>query len=248
MTPVSQTNILEVKKIYASYGIVPAIIDVSLYVKEREIVTLLGVNGAGKTSTLNAIYSILPISSGEIYSCGHTIHSVAPQNLLGLGICYVPEREKVFDPMSVMDNLILGSYSRRRKGEKEKIERDLTTVFNIFPVLEKYRKRFAGVLSGGERQMLALGRALMSSPRLLLLDEPSLGLAPLIITHLMRLIADMRERGLSVLLVEQNARAALKIADRGYVLESGKITIRATTQELLSNEMVRAAYLSGRIR
>jgi branched-chain amino acid transport system ATP-binding protein len=150
--------------------------------------------------------------------------------------------------MSVMDNLILGSYSRRRKGEKEKIERDLTTVFNIFPVLEKYRKRFAGVLSGGERQMLALGRALMSSPRLLLLDEPSLGLAPLIITHLMRLIADMRERGLSVLLVEQNARAALKIADRGYVLESGKITIRATTQELLSNEMVRAAYLSGRIR
>jgi len=147
--------------------------------------------------------------------------------------------------MTVMDNLILGSYSRRGRGNREEIKRNFATVFKLFPILEKYKGRLAGTLSGGERQMLTLGRALMSSPKLLLLDEPSLGLAPTLITEVMRLIAEMRDRGLSVLLVEQNARAALRIADRGYVVEGGRMTIEGTAEQLLSDERVESAYLGG---
>ena len=160
-------------------------------------------------------------------------------------MCYVPEGGKVFTPMTVMDNLILGSYSRRGKGKREEIKRSFAMAFKLFPILKASRKRLAGTLSGGERQMLTLARAFMSSPSLLLLDEPSLGLAPMMITEVMRLIAKMRDRGLSVLLVEQNARAALRIADRGYVIEGGKITIAGGSDQLLSDERVRSAYLGG---
>lgn len=245
---INQEKILEMREVYANYGPVPALTDVSLYVKEREIVTLLGANGAGKTTTLNTIYAVLPIVRGEVFFRGQHIKGLAPQKLVSLGICYIPEGGKVFAPMTVIDNLVLGSYSRHGKGKKEEIERDFATVFKLFPLLKEYRKRLAGTLSGGERQMLTLARGLMSSPRLLLLDEPSLGLAPTLITEVMRLIAEMRDRGLSVLLVEQNARAALRIADRGYVMEGGKITIEGTAEQLLSDERVRSAYLGGKSR
>lgn len=245
---VNQEKVLEVREVYANYGPVPALTDVSLYVKEREIVTLLGANGAGKTTTLNTIYGIVPIMRGEVFFHEQRIKGLMPHKLVSLGICYIPEGGKVFAPMTVMDNLILGSYSRRGKGKREEIERDFATVFKLFPLLKEYRRRLAGTLSGGERQMLTLARGLMSSPRLLLLDEPSLGLAPTLITEVMRLIAEMRDRGLSVLLVEQNARAALRIADRGYVMERGRITIEGTAEQLLSDERVRSAYLGGKSR
>lgn len=245
---VNQEKVLEVREVYANYGPVPALTDVSLHVKEREIVTLLGANGAGKTTTLNTIYGIVPIVRGEVFFHEQRIKGLMPHKLVSLGICYIPEGGKVFAPMTVMDNLILGSYSRRGKGKREEIERDFATVFKLFPLLKEYRRRLAGTLSGGERQMLTLARGLMSSPRLLLLDEPSLGLAPTLITEVMRLIAEMRDRGLSVLLVEQNARAALRIADRGYVMERGRITIEGTAEQLLSDERVRSAYLGGKSR
>ena len=245
---VNQDKVLDVKGVYASYGPVPALTDVSLHVNEREIVTLLGANGAGKTTTLNTIYGILPMVKGDVVFKGQQIKGLTPQKLVTLGICYVPEGGKIFAPMSVMDNLILGSYSRHGKGKREELESNLATVFRLFPVLKEYRRRLAGTLSGGERQMLTLARGLMSSPRLLLLDEPSLGLAPTLITEVMRLIAELRDKGLSVLLVEQNARAALRIADRGYVMEGGKITIEGSAEQLLSDERVRSAYLGGKCR
>jgi len=235
------------KEVYANYGPVPALINVSLYVKEGEIVTFLGANGAGKTTTLNTIYGVVPTVRGEVLFFGQHINGLTPQKLPGLGICYIPEGVKVFAPMTVMDNLLLGSYSRRGKERTKEIERNFATVFNLFPVLKKSRKRLAGTLSGGERQMLTIARGLMSSPKLILLDEPSLGLAPLLIAEVMRLIAELRGKGLSVLLVEQNARAALRIADRGYVMERGKIVIEGTAPQLISNDRVKSAYLGGKI-
>jgi branched-chain amino acid transport system ATP-binding protein len=236
-------SILELRSVHARYKRVPALTDVSLNVIKGEIVTLLGSNGAGKTSTLNAIYGLLPLVKGEILFQSRNLRGLTPQKLVDLGICYVPEGGKAFAPMSVMDNLILGSYSMRGRGKKEEIERNFATVFNLFPVLKAAKKRLAATLSGGERQMLTLARALMSSPRFLLLDEPSLGLAPKLITEVMRLVSEMRDMGLSVLLIEQNARAALRIADRGYVMEGGKIIIDGTTKQLLSDERVKSAYL-----
>jgi len=245
---VIREKILEMKEVYANYGPVIALINVSLYVKKGEIVTFLGANGAGKTTTLNAIYGVLPIVRGEVIFDGQRINGLAPQKLPAMGICYVPEGVKVFAPMTVMDNLLLGSYSRRGKERKKEIERNLATGFDLFPILKERRQRLAGTLSGGERQMLAIARGLMSSPRLLLLDEPSLGLAPALITEVMRLIAKLRDRGLSVLLVEQNARAALRVADRGYVMERGKIVIEGIAEQLLYDERVRSAYLGGKSR
>ncbi len=245
---IDQQNILEMKGVYVNYGPVPVLTNVTLHVKEREIVTLLGVNGAGKTTTLNTIYGVLPLVRGEVFFYGQRIKRLTMRKLVSMGICYIPEGGKIFAPMTVMDNLVLGTYSRRGKGKKKEIERDFATVFKLFPRLKKYRRRLAGTLSGGERQMLTLARGFISSPKLLLLDEPSLGLAPTLITEVMRLIAEMRDRGLSVLLVEQNARAALRIADRGYVIERGKIVIEGTAEQLFSDERVRSAYLGGKCR
>jgi len=236
-------SILELRSVDARYKRVPALTDVSLHVEKGEIVTLLGSNGAGKTTTLNAIYGLLPLVKGEVLFQSRSVRGLTPQKLVNLGICYVPEGGKVFAPMSVMDNLVLGSYSMRGRGRKEEVERNFTTVFNLFPVLKAAKKRLAATLSGGERQMLTLARALMSSPRFLLLDEPSLGLAPKLITEVMRLVSEMRDMGLSVFLIEQNARAALRIADRGYVMEGGRIIIDGTTNQLLSDGRVKSAYL-----
>ena len=239
----TESFILELEGVHARYGNVPALSSVSLNLAEGEIVTLLGGNGAGKTSTLNSIYGILPPIRGEVKYRGADIRRLSPQRLVRQGLCLVPEGGRIFGPLSVMDNLILGSYSRRGRQHGPERKENLALVFSLFPVLSSSRKRRAETLSGGERQMLALGRALMSSPRLLLLDEPSLGLAPLLITELMQQIGALRSRGLSVLLVEQNARAALKIADRGYIIEGGRISIQGSARELLADERVAAAYL-----
>jgi len=239
----NEKTLLDLRDVCVSYGFRQALLGVSLNVAENEIVTLLGANGAGKTTTLNAICGILPLRKGEILFRGQRLSRFSQQKIVDLGIIHVPEGRRIFAPMSVMDNLILGAYRRYVKGEKGAIEKDLNAIFELFPVLGKQRKRLSGTLSGGEQQMLALARGIMSSPTLLLLDEPSLGLAPLIVSELMRAIADLRDRGLAILLVEQNARVALRIAGRGYVMERGTIVIQGTAEGLCSDERVRTAYL-----
>jgi len=237
---------MELKELSVNYGPVPALRRLFLHVNAGEIATLLGANGAGKTTTLKTIYGLLPVLEGEVLFFGEPIKGLPPYKLVERGMGFVLQEKAIFAPMSVMDNLILGGYSRRGRKKKEERERNLDIVFNLFPVLKSRRKQKAGTLSGGEQQMLAVGRVLMSNPKLLLLDEPSLGLAPLIIAEMMHVIAELKNHGISVFLVEQNARAALKVAERGYVLEGGKIVTEGTSKELVLDEKVSSAYLGGR--
>jgi branched-chain amino acid transport system ATP-binding protein len=246
MMDVCQEKALELKELSVNYGSVPALRDVSLHVNAGEIATLIGANGAGKTTSLKAIYGLIPILGGEVLFFGEAIKELPPYKLVERGMGLVAQERAIFAPMSVMDNLILGGYCRRSREKKKERERNYSTVFNLFPILKSRKKQKAGTLSGGEQQMLAVGRVLMSNPRLLLLDEPSLGLAPLIIAEMMRVIAELRVRGISVFLIEQNARAALRIADRGYVVAGGKIVTEGTAAQLISDEKVRSAYLGGR--
>ena len=246
MADVCPKKALELKDLSVNYGSVPALRHVSLHVNAGEIVTLLGANGAGKTTTLKAIYGLIPVAEGEVLLFGEPIKGLPAYEAVERGMSFVAEEKTIFSPMIVLDNLILGGYCRRGRKNKEERERNLATVFNLFPVLKHRQKQKAGTLSGGEQQMLAVGRALMSSPKLLFLDEPSLGLAPLVIAEMMRVISELRGRGLSLFLVEQNARAALKIADRGYVMEGGRVITEGTAAELLDDEKVRSAYLGGK--
>ena len=236
---------LKVKNINTFYGQVHALKNVSLHLNAGEIVTLIGANGAGKTTILNSLSSVTPPKSGEILFNGMPITNLAPDRVVDLGISQVPEGRQVFKPLTVEDNLELGAYLRfRRREGRGAIKKELEEIYSLFPRLQERRKQMAGTLSGGEQQMLAIGRALMAKPKILLLDEPSMGLAPLVVQEIFAVIENLRrEKGTTVLLVEQNAKAALKMADRGYVLETGKVILEGIASELLNNKEIQRAYL-----
>lgn len=236
---------LKVKNINTYYGQVHALKNVSLHLSDGEIVTLIGANGAGKTTILNSLSAIVPPSGGEILFDGVAINGFSPDKIVELGISQVPEGRQVFKPLTVEENLELGAYLRFRKREgRGAIKKEMDSVYDLFPVLKERRRQMAGTLSGGEQQMLAIGRALMAKPRLLLLDEPSMGLAPLVVQDIFTVIENLRkEKRTTVLLVEQNAKIALKSADRGYVLETGKVILEGDAAELLENNEVQRAYL-----
>lgn len=234
---------LEIHGISAHYGGVRALDDVSFKLDEEEILALIGGNGAGKTTLLNLISGMIRPSRGNIIFKGKSILSLSPEKIVDLGIIQVPEGRHVFGPLTVKENLELGAYRRRGKQNKKKILDDFEYILALFPVLEKRLKQRAETLSGGEQQMLAIGRALMGRPILLLLDEPSLGLAPLVVQEIISIIEKLRNEGTTILLVEQNARAALKISHRAYVLETGKVRVQGKSSELMENEAVKKAYL-----
>jgi branched-chain amino acid transport system ATP-binding protein len=227
-----------------SYGKVEAVSGVSLEMQAGHIVTVIGPNGAGKTTLLAALMGLLP-SKGESWYEAQDLRILSTEERVRRGICLVPERRELFTEMTVADNLILGAYTRWR--DREAVQRDLEEVYERFPRLSERRGQLARTLSGGERQMLALGRALMAKPRLLLLDEPSLGLAPLIVREIFRIVTGLRELGVSILLVEQNARAALETADYGYVLETGSIVHSGPAVNLIHDPRVIASYLGGKV-
>ena len=231
---------LELKGVCTYYGNIQALWDVDLHIDEGEIVTLVGANGAGKLTTLMSICGVVPVRRGEILFDGKPITRQKADSIVRLGISQVPEGRLIFPELTVTENLELGAYLRR---DTDAIRRDLDYMFTLFPILAKRREQAGGTLSGGEQQMLAISRALMSRPRLLLLDEPSLGLAPIIINQIFEIIRKVNSEGTTVFLVEQNANQALRIADRGYVIETGRITMHDAGDNLLSNEKVRKAYL-----
>jgi branched-chain amino acid transport system ATP-binding protein len=235
------TALLEVRDLCVAYGKVEAVHHAGLRVEEGRIVTVIGPNGAGKTTLLAALMGLLA-ARGSVSYLGKDMAHVEPEQRVSHGLCLVPERRELFSAMTVEDNLVLGAFHRYRKRDKG-IAADFDQVFQLFPRLKERRAQLAGTLSGGERQMLALGRALMSRPRLLMLDEPSLGLAPLIVRDIFRVIAGLRETGVSILLVEQNARAALQVADYGYVLETGEVVLEGAADALISNPRVIESYL-----
>ncbi len=233
--------ILELKDIHTSYGNIDALKGISLKVFPGEIVTIIGANGAGKSTTLMSICGIVPLKKGEIYYDGRAVHGKPADTLPELGLCQVPEGRRIFPRLSVRDNLEMGAFFRKDHSE---IESDLDHVFELFPVLKDRHAQLGGTLSGGEQQMLAIGRALMSRPKLLLLDEPSLGLAPLIVQKIFDIVSEINEKeGTTILLVEQNANLALQVATRGYVLETGAIILEDEAGSLLNNPEIRKAYL-----
>jgi branched-chain amino acid transport system ATP-binding protein len=234
---------LQVTELRSGYGAIEALKGISLEVQEGELVSILGANGAGKTTLLKTIAGLLAPRRGRVLFMGREISGRPPDQILREGIALVPERRRIFGPLRVLDNLLLGAYARRGDGD---VSQRLETVYGLFPVLRERRAQLGGTLSGGEQQMLAIGRALMSRPRLLLLDEPSLGLAPLVVREIFRLLADLRRGGTTILLVEQNARMGLQIADRAYVLETGRVKLEGRAAALLEDEGLKAAYLGGR--
>lgn len=234
-------TLLEARDIHVAYGKIEAVAGVALRVARGQIVTVIGPNGAGKSSLLNAIMGLVPCSGG-LSLAGADIARLAVEDRVALGMCLVPESRELFTEMSVLDNLILGTYARFRKGERN-FDADIEGVYDLFPRLRERKAQRAGTLSGGERQMLAIGRALMARPTLLMLDEPSLGLAPRIVREILRVVVSLRERGVSLLIVEQNARAALQIADYGYVIEGGRVVLEGPAAELQADANVVATYL-----
>ncbi len=232
---------LNIKNINTYYGNIQALKDVSIDITEGEIITLIGANGAGKTTTLMSISGIIPPKSGTITFNGNQISGMSPEKIVKTGLCHVPEGRRIFPYLTVLENLDMGAFLR---NDKEEIKKDLNDIFDLFPILAERRHQQGGTLSGGEQQMLAISRALMSRPKLLLLDEPSLGLAPLIIRQIFEIIEMLNKKNnTTIFLVEQNANLALKIAHRGYVIENGRITLSDTGKNLLTNEDVKKAYL-----
>jgi branched-chain amino acid transport system ATP-binding protein len=238
--------LLEVRGLSARYGAVAALRDVSLDVRAGELVALIGANGAGKSTLLRTIAGLMAPTAGRVALEGRDVTGQPPEAILRAGIALVPERRRVFADLTVLDNLELGGYALPRGGDfRRRLDAGVDDAYRLFPVLHRRRGQLAGTLSGGEQQMLAIGRALMSRPRLLLCDEPSLGLAPLIVQDIMRLLATLRDAGTTILLVEQNARMALRAADRAYVLETGSVVLVGSGAELLDNDELKAAYLGG---
>ena len=233
--------VLEVENINVYYGSIHAIKGISFEVNEGEIVTLIGANGAGKSTTLNTISGLLHPSTGSVSFLGQPLAKIQPHKIVERGLAQVPEGRRVFAQMTVQENLEMGAYTQGNKN----IHEDLEKVYELFPRLKERMTQTAGTLSGGEQQMLAMGRALMSRPKLLMLDEPSMGLAPILVEQIFDIIADLHKTGATILLVEQNAQMALSIASRGYVMETGKIVTTGTGKELLSSPEVRKAYLGG---
>ena len=230
--------LLEVKGLHVSYGAIHAIKGIDLHVNKGEVVTILGANGAGKTTTLRTISGLLKPTEGSIVFDGKDITPVQAHDIVGLGMSHSPEGRRVFGTLSVEENLMMGAYSLKKYDAKT-----LEWIYEILPRLQERTKQLAGTLSGGEQQMLAIGRAIMSKPKLLILDEPSLGLAPVLVKVIFKAIREIAQSGVTVLLVEQNAKAALKLPDRGYVLELGRITHTGSSEELLNSEVIQEAYL-----
>lgn len=235
---------LEIQDISVHYGMIEAMRGVSLKVLPGQIVSLIGANGAGKSSLLNSISGVVPISAGSIRLEGEALDGSSAEKVVGRGVIQVPEGRQVFAQMTVIENLLLGAYSRRKSFTKS----DMDSVFELFPRLAERHEQLAGLLSGGEQQMLAIGRALMSQPRFLLLDEPSMGLAPLVVKSIFSTLRVLNSQGMSILLVEQNAKAALKLSDYTYVLTSGKLTREGPSKELLNDDQINEAFLGKRVR
>lgn len=235
--------LLKIRNLSTHYGKIRALDGISMHIWEGEIVSLIGANGAGKSTLLNNISGVVNVSSGTIAFNGEEIIKKRPEERVSLGISQIPEGRQIFNSFTVFDNIMLGAYLRHRREDKKEIQSDLKEVFETFPILEERKKQRAGTLSGGEQQMLAIARGLMAKPRLLMLDEPSLGLAPKITTEIMEVIKRLKERNLTILLVEQNARAALKISDRAYVFETGNVLLQGRGGDLLLDGDVKRAYL-----
>jgi branched-chain amino acid transport system ATP-binding protein len=233
---------LKIRNLHVHYGVIHAIKGVSFEVNEGEIVTLIGSNGAGKTTILKAISQLLEATEGDIEFLDNSLSTYKPHEVVHIGLSHVPEGRHVFPGLTVLENLEMGAYYRK---DKQKIKEDLSNVFNRFPRLEERKNQLAGTLSGGEQQMLAMGRALMSRPKILLLDEPSMGLAPILVHDIFEIIKEINHAGTTILLVEQNANQALNVSNRAYVLETGKITMHGPSKELMKNEKVKEAYLSA---
>ena len=231
---------LEVKDLQVYYGVIQALKGISFEVNQGEVIALIGANGAGKTTTLQTLTGIIPAKSGSISFEGRDITKVPAHKIVEMGMAHVPEGRRVFAEMSVYENLLMGAYTRKDKNE---ISQSLANVYKRFPRLEERKNQRAGTLSGGEQQMLAMGRALMSKPRIILMDEPSMGLSPIFVEEIFKIIQEISAAGTTVLLVEQNAKKALSIADRAYVLETGNIVLSGDAKELMNNESIKKAYL-----
>ena len=232
--------LLEVKNLEVCYGVIRALKGISFEVNQGEIVSLIGANGAGKTTTMQSIMGLIPIKSGTVTYDGQVINKIPGHKLVSLGMSQVPEGRRVFQELTVYENLVLGAYAQK---DKKRIKDDIDEICTRFPRLGERKKQIAGTLSGGEQQMLAMGRAMMSHPKLLMLDEPSMGLSPLLVDQVFEIIKDYHKSGVTILLVEQNAKKALSISDRAYVLETGSITMEGNATDLLNDESVKKAYL-----
>jgi len=232
--------VLEVENLHVFYGSIHAIKGINFKVDQGKIITLIGANGAGKTSTLSTISGLVKAKRGKIVFDGHEIQNMPPHMINRMGICLVPEGRRIFPNLTVMENLMVGAFSRK---DKQEVKKDIEWVFSLFPRLAERKSQLGGTLSGGEQQMLAISRGLMSRPKLLMMDEPSLGLAPILVEEVFDIVKKINAEGVTILLVEQNAVGALKISNYGYVLETGNVTIEGPSEELLSNDDVRKAYL-----
>lgn len=233
---------LKVENLHVSYGMIDAVKGIDFHVNDGEIVALIGANGAGKTTTMHTISGLLKAKEGKILLDDADLAKVSADKIVGKGLVQVPEGRRVFTQMTVEENLQLGAYLRK---DKEAVEKDFNHVYELFPRLNERKKQLAGTLSGGEQQMLAMARALMSNPKIMLLDEPSMGLSPLLVKEIFRIIKDINKQGTTIFLVEQNAKMALEIANRAYVLENGKIVLEGTGEELMNSEDIKKAYLGG---